>query len=411
MGKAGKPIVVITSWAPRLCGIATFAEEAVEFIRRRFPGRSVQIISHTDGRGENVHPLIDLSRPDWHVPVAEKVKELSPAVVHIQHEYGLYNHVDGQNHSDQNNGFLRLLEEIREFPIVVEPHTIHGRPRDKEMEFIRKLCDRADVVILKCHYHTWRLDWNFSEQGWKMPRNFMVIPHGARPDKGWPPEQIPEIKKELGFRDGDFSSHRLVGLLGWIQNNKRWDMVTTIWEDAAEEIRRRTGQEWCLFAGGAMRDPAHRGHYELYKTQLEELERKGLAHYYEFIPRGDLYYKVMAVCDIVVLPSTDETQSGTLARVVALRKPYITTAPLEGLTSQTVESEGGLLFTNKQMLREKIVRLACDEQLRETLSNNLRTYLEKEVSWEVVADQYAAAYDIARQAKHRKKPVELPLEM
>jgi len=406
-----RPIVMITSWPPRPCGIATFAEEAVEFIRRRFPDRAVHIISHPEGRGGNVYPLTDLSRPDWYVAVAEKVKELSPAVVHIQHEYGLYNYVDEHNSGDGNAGFLRLLEEIRDYPIVVEPHTVHGRPREHEMEFLRSLCHRADVVILKCHYHTWRLDWNFRERGWRTPGNLMIIPHGARPDKGWPEGQLPEIKRELGFQNGDFSSHHIVGLLGWIQTNKRWDMLTSIWEDTAAEIKRQTGQKWYLLAGGALRDPAHRSSYELYRSQVENLQRKGLAYYYEFIPRGTLYYKVMAVCDFVVLPSVDETQSGTLARIIALKKPYITTAPLEGLTSQTVESEGGLLFTTKRMLREKVIRLARDEQLRATLSSNLGNYLEKVVSWEVVAKQYASAYKTARRAKLNREPVNLPLDL
>jgi 1,2-diacylglycerol 3-alpha-glucosyltransferase len=409
-GSDKRPIVMITSWPPRPCGIATFAEEAVEFIQRRLPDHPVHIISHTDGRGSNVYPLVDLSRPDWHLPVAEKIKELSPAVVHIQHEYGLYNYVDPHNDGDGNAGFLELLDEIRDYPIVVEPHTVHGRPRQHEMTFLKSLCVSADLVILKCDYHIWRLDWNFREQGWKTPSNFMVIPHGARPDEDWPQEQIPKIKRELGFRNGDFSSHHIVGLLGWIQSNKRWDLLTSIWEETAAEIRRLTGQKWYLFAGGAMRDPAHQQWYELYRRQVKDLQRKGLAHYSEFIPRGQLYYKAMAVCDFVVLPSIDETQSGTLARIISLKKPYITTAPLEGLTSQTVESEGGLLFTSKRMLREKVVRLAQDEQLRATLSNNLRNYLQKVVSWEVVAEQYVSAYKAARRAKLNGEPVKLPLE-
>ena len=68
------------------------------------------------------------------------------------------------------------------------------------------------------------------------------------------------------------------------------------------------------------------------RQQVELLEQKGLAHYYEFVPRGEQYYKMMAVCDFIVLPSIDETQSGTLARIIALNKPFITIAPMEGLT-------------------------------------------------------------------------------
>jgi glycosyltransferase involved in cell wall biosynthesis len=118
----------------------------------------------------------------------------------------------------------------------------------------------------------------------------------------------------------------------------------------------------------------------------------------------------MAVCDFIVLPSTDETQSGTLARIFALNKPFVTTAPMEGLTAQTIESGGGLLFTNKKMLRQHVVRLACDEDLRLELGNRLKTYLDEVVSWDVVARQYDEAYECAVAANQTGKPVELPLE-
>jgi glycosyltransferase involved in cell wall biosynthesis len=140
------------------------------------------------------------------------------------------------------------------------------------------------------------------------------------------------------------------------------------------------------------------------------LAGKGLAHYHEFIPRGDDYYKMMAICDFIVLPSTDETQSGTLARIIALNKPYITTAPMEGLTAQTLESEGGLLFTTKKMLRQKVIKLATDENLRLKLGENLKNYLENEVCWEVVAQQYNKAYQLARRAVRTGQPVVLEME-
>lgn len=87
----------------------------------------------------------------------------------------------------------------------------------------------------------------------------------------------------------------------------------------------------------------------------------------------------MAICDFIVLPSTHETQSGTSARIIALNKPYITTAPMEGLTAQTLESDGGLLFTTKEMLRQKVIKLAMDERLRMELGGNLKRYLDKVV--------------------------------
>jgi glycosyltransferase involved in cell wall biosynthesis len=183
-----------------------------------------------------------------------------------------------------------------------------------------------------------------------------------------------------------------------------------MWEDIHGTIRTQTGQDWDLLAAGAMRDPNHRHDYEVWKTEVRALEDKGIAHYYEFIPRGDDYYKLMAICDFIVIPSIDETQSGTLARVIALNKPFITTAPLEGLTAQTLESEGGLLFTTKEMLRQKVIKLATDEGLRLELGENLKGYLDRVVSWEVVAGQYNQAYRLAREAVRTGQPVVLELE-
>lgn len=405
-----KPVVMITSWPPRLCGIATFAEEAVEFIKKAQPDRPVFIISHTDGRGAGVFPIIDLSKRNWYRPVLDKIHGLDPEVVHIQHEYGLYNYTDGRGRTDFNAGFLRLLEGLADYPTVVEPHTVHGRLREDEADFVYQMCNLANVVILKCHYQKWRLEWNFGQRGWEIPRNVAVVPHGARSDKRWPIEEVPRLREELGLNGATRLGEHLVGLVGWIQSNKRWDILTSMWEDIAKDIKKRTGQEWDLLAAGAMRDPAHRNDYEKYRGDVKLLEKKGLAHYYEFIPRGDIYYKVMAICDFVVVPSVDETQSGTLARIIALNKPFITTAPMEGLTAQALESEGGLLFTNKEMLREKVIQLACDEDLRLTLGWNLRKYLDEEVKWEVVVQKYEENYKLAAAASRSGSKLELPLE-
>jgi glycosyltransferase involved in cell wall biosynthesis len=404
------PIVMISSYPPRLCGIATFAEEAREFIQKANPNREVLVISHTDGQGEGVFPLIDMSKRDWWKTVAIKVHELHPYAVHLEHEYGLYEYYDSRGHGDGNEGFLDLLDAINEFPTIVEPHTVHGRLTSFEANFIYQMCERARVVLFKCHYQKWRLDWNFVGQGWRTPRNVMVVPHGARPDRRWAIKDVPVLKEELVLDQIPYLRNRLVGMVGWIQSNKRWDILTSMWEDIHAEILERTGQEWDLLAAGSMRDPNHLTDYEKYLEQLAGLEKKGLAHYFEFIPRGEIYYKVMAVCDFIVLPSTDETQSGTLARIIALNKPYITTAPMEGLTAQTLESEGGLLFTTKKMLRDQVIRMACDEELRLKLGENLKKYLDQVVSWDLVAEQYNEAYELARQSIASGQAVVLPLE-
>jgi glycosyltransferase involved in cell wall biosynthesis len=394
---------MVSSWPPRLCGIATFAEEALEFIRKADPDRPAYVISHTDGRGEFVKPVIDMSREDWYIPVVETVKELDPEVIHIEHEYGLYNYVNDKGEGDGNRGFLKMLDLLAGYPTVVEPHTIHGRMKDPEERFVKEVAEKCSVLLFKCHYQKWRLRWSFDGRGWEVPENIMIIPHGARPDFRWGIDEVDDLKRELGL--GEFVGKHIIGLVGWIQSNKRWDILTSMWEDIYHEIREETGKEWFLFAAGSMRDPNHKSDYEKYVSEIKLLESEGMAKYFEFVPRGEMYYKAMAVCDFIVLPSLDETQSGTLARIIALNKPYITTSPMEGLTAQTVESEGGLSFTHKEGLRKKVIRLATDEALRMRLGENLKKYLDETVSWEVVARQYLEAYQLASREVREGKPV------
>ncbi len=400
---------MVSSYPPRLCGIATFCEEAREFIQKANPDRRVMVVSHENGAGKDVFPIIDISRQDWWKPVAQKVEKLDPYVVHIQHEYGLYEHKDERGIGDGNEGFLNLLEAIGDIPTIVEPHTIHGRLLDHEANFIYKMCQRSHLVLFKCHHQKWRLDWSFSEREWQTPRNIMVVPHGARPDKRWEPHQIPRLRSEFGLDKAGLAS-QVVGMIGWIQSNKRWDILLSMWEEIHSEIKGRTGEEWDLLAAGTMRDPEHKQDYKEWKAEVEILASKGIAHYHEFVPRGDDYYKVMAICDFIVLPSTDETQSGTLARIIAVNKPFITTAPMEGLTAQTLESQGGLLFTTKEMLKRKVIRMACSQKLRFELEENLKRYLDDVVSWEVIARQYKEAYKLANRACRTGKPVMLDLE-
>ena len=405
----GKPIVLISSYPPRLCGIGTFTEEAREFLQKLYKDdRDVLVISHNDGEGKGVFPLINMQNKFWWKPVVKKIKQLNPHVVHIEHEYGLYEYVDERGLGDYNQGFLEFLAAINEYPVVVEPHTIHGRLRDREENFVYELCNAADVVIFKSEYQKWRLHWTFTQRRWLMPSNIIIIPHGARPDMKWEAEDIPKLKEELGLNKLKYLSNNLVGLVGWIQSNKRWDILTSVWEEVSSEIEQKTGESWDLLAAGAMRDPNHLTDYKKYRQEIELLEQKGKAHYYEFIPRGEIYYKVMAVCDFIVLPSVDETQSGTLARIISLKKPFLTTAPMEGLTAQTLESEGGLLFTSKQMLKEKVIKVACNKNLRLEFSNNLKKYLKDVVSWEVIVKQYKYAYKLARLKKIKSIEVNLP---
>ena len=398
-------LLIISSYPPRFCGIATFVEEAIEFIKKARPDLKIEIISHLDGRGKNVHPIIDLNNKNWYVSVAEKVKQLNPDTVHIEHEYGLYN---WREKDSRNEKFIKLLDLIKDYPTVIEAHTIHGRLRESEEWFVKELLKRCTVLIVKCEYQKWRLYWTFkdNERIKKLLCRVAVVPHGARLDRRRGDEEINSLKKELGLEE--LIGKHIIGMVGWVQDNKRWDTVINLWEEIEKIIYQKTKQHWLLFGAGDIRDENHRKEVFKYIDGLKKLEEKGIGKYFKFTPRGEIYYKVMSICDFIALPTIDETQSGTLARIIATNTPYITTAPLEGLTAQTLESQGGLLFTDRNSLKEGIIKLACSEKLRRKLGDNLKYYLDTKVNWEVVVQQYFKIHEMAVEAKRGGKRIYFP---
>ena len=291
---------------------------------------------------------------------------------------------------------------------MVEAHHVHGRLTGQEEEFLNRVARLCTILLLKCDYQKWRLEWAFAQTGRPVPHNIAVVPPGARPDRHYSPRDVDSIKDELGL--SDLRGKRLMGLIGWMHGNKRWDIVTNIWAEVQETINMQTGEEWLLFAAGDAHQRLNIGDFGHLISEIISLEHRGLARFYQFEPHGEMYYKVMALCDFLVLPTLEETQSSTLSRIIALNKPYVTTAPLEGLTAQTVESEGGLLFTNRETLRRAILRLATQEELRWRLGEKLQSYLIHKVSWNVVAKQVLNAYSLARTSRDSGLPIRFPME-
>ena len=39
----------------------------------------------------------------------------------------------------------------------------------------------CNMLLFKCHYQKWRLDWNFQSRGWETPRNIMIVKRRPRP--------------------------------------------------------------------------------------------------------------------------------------------------------------------------------------------------------------------------------------
>lgn len=371
-------IAWLSSWPPRPCGIATYSLELVEALRKL--GNEVHVVCHTDGGqwGEkNVYPVIDTEQVGWDEKVHSVVKEIRPEVLHIQHEYGLY-----QTCGDHATGLLRPLFRWKAeegFPLVMTYHSVYARLNRVHacyMDLAQKLLDAGVVHEL---YQWANLPANIE----RVLDNVYVIPHGTRADLTVNKE---DAKISLGLE-----GKRVVGMLGWFTPTKGFHRVLGMWDVLSDEL----GQNTVLVLAGEARtgDPPQKEYKQRLLSLVEGCRQRNRIKVVlgSFSPED--YNRVLASFDVMVMPYTFASQSGNLAHSLALKVPLIASG-MEGLKAEIEASGAGIAVPpeSDQQLRRAIVTLIKDDSLRKEYSERAADYVRERIGWPVVAAKHARLY-------------------
>jgi len=170
-------ICFVSPYPPKFGGIATYARELIEGIKKR--GHTVSIVCNPDfdtgghARQENVYPVMDVEQTGWSWDVFEAINKLSPDVVHIQHEYGLYD-INGRLSTDLLD--LLVLLRLQKIPTVVTYHSVYSTLGDKECVFMNLSLQLIDAAVVHEELQKIFLPVNL---GW-VPQNLTVILTGRK---------------------------------------------------------------------------------------------------------------------------------------------------------------------------------------------------------------------------------------
>jgi len=266
-------------------------------------------------------------------------------LVHVQHEYGLYNNLEG--------GFYAGLKRLGK-PLVSTMHAIGNLNID------RVIADTSDKVIVHNKFCKGRFRFN-SE----------IIHHGCKPSEIMPKK---EAMKKLGIDE----RVPVVGYCGFISSYKGLETLI----EAVSKIP----QSALLIGGGWHTEPGNQ-----YIASLNEMSRRLLPHrckWIGFVPDEDLPMMYGGV-DIVVYPSVYATESGALLMAMSHGKAVIANR----LPPFKEKEKLGALTTFKGVnsLARKIRLLLKDEDARTKLEAGARSYVEAN-SWEKVAEQHIKLY-------------------
>jgi len=370
----------VSSWLPRPCGIATYSLELVETLRKE--GHDIHIICHTDGGREgekNIYPVIDIKESGWEDKLYSVVKEIKPDILHIQHEYGLYSKA-----GDFSAGLFRPLFRWRmeeKFPLVITYHSVYSRLDKKRALFMDVVQKLVDAGIVHEVYQWTNLLINLG----RVVDNVYVIPHGAKVGASISKQ---DAKESLGLK-----GKKIIGMLGWFIPTKGYDRVIKMWDS----ISKRLGPDIFLVIAGEARggNPTQQKYKQKLLSLIEKCQAKDKIKVLlgSFSPQE--YERILASFDVMVLPYTFISQSGSLAHSFSLGVPVVASG-LEGLKAEIEASGAGIAVSppdDDYGLKRAIITLAEDDTLRERYSQKALSYVKDKIGWPIVAKKHIKLYE------------------
>ena len=332
----GLKVACITPWAVR-CGIASYSSEFTRALAKIGVDSYIVRLPRFGAKFAEVFNA-----------VAESVPLDKVDLIHVQHEYGLYNNLEG--------GFYGLLRRLGK-PVVTTMHAIGNWSND------RVVADASDRVIV----HN-----EFCFRRFAFPEKTSIIPHGCNSVE-CPPKD--ESRKSIGIPP----EAPVVGYCGFISTYKGLEMLI----EAMQEI-----PEAALLIGGGW----HAGPDTSYISELKSRSLKvleGRCIWTGYVPDENLP-NVYGSMSLVVYPSHFATESGALLNALSHGKPVIA-SNLPPFAEK--EKVGALMtFSDLDDLREKIRLLLKDENTRMELEAGARKYTE-ENSWNKVAERHLELYN------------------
>jgi len=373
-----KKVIWISSYLPRSCGIAYYSDDYLSALKKyskRYKKNFVfKIISHTDGIRAD-YPIINLKDKNWHFKVFQVIKKEKPDLVHIQHEYGLY-----ETYSDKNFRVIQLIKMLRKegIPVVMTYHSVYKKLSKRFSYFVSETLKELNAGILHEEYQKKALKKNI---GWT-PKNVFVLPHGSK-------ENILLNKKTIRA-SFDYNDKKLiVGSAGLASERKGFRTLIRQWPKVMKKF-----PESLLVLEVKPESSAKETRIYIDKVLAEIMKSK--AHKtIEFTVKDyseKEFYRKLKSFDILVLPYRSESQSGVLAHGFSVGAPAIVT-DIEGLGAEIRNSHAGIAVKKRKDFWKAIIKLLKNKKLREKFSKNALEYVKNVSGWSIIAEKTFKTYE------------------
>ncbi|MGV3636980.1 MAG: glycosyltransferase [Flavobacteriales bacterium] len=376
---ASDRVLVLASYPPRVCGIATYTQDLVTALNRTLDGPlRYTVCALEDGKVPRDYPTevthtLDTKDAADHIRLALEVDQ-DPRIVGVwvQHEFGLYQGGDGQ--------FLLQFLSALEKPVAVTFHTVLPSPSPDHIAMIRALALRAaDVVVL-----TERSARILREEYTIDADRITVIPHGTHV-VAWHDKD--KMKAKYGL-----TGRRVLSTFGLLSSNKSIETAL----DALLAIKEAVPDVLYLILGRTHPEVVRQEGERYREMLIEKVNVLGLTDHVRFVDRYlelDELLEHLQLTDIYLFTSKDPEQavSGTFAYAMGCGCPVVSTRIPH---AQEVLDDGtGVLidFNDPGQLATATTALLLDEARMDRLGRNALQRM-RATAWDNVAIAHARTF-------------------
>lgn len=352
-------VVVLTTYPPRQCGIATYSEDLIKALEKQYVNSfdisvcALETDKEQHEYGPRVKYTLNTSRTHSYAALLSKINnDVNIKVVLIQHEFGLFHET-----KEAFNNFISLIKK----PVVIVFHTVLPRPDEEFRQGVQHLLDHVDGIIVMTDGASEILCRDYAVDAAKIS----VIAHGthlvAHLDKN-------ELKRKYGLY-----GKRVLSTFGLLSAGK--NIETTL--RALPSVVNTTPDAHFLIIGKTHPTVAlNEG--ERYREHLQSIiDELGISEHVSFVNKYlplDELLEYLQMTDIYVFSSNDPNQavSGTFSYALSCGCSVVST-PIPHAKEVLKDGSGFLFdFGNSEQLAGCINQLLFDENLRrETVISGL----------------------------------------
>ena len=353
-------IGVLGTYPPTVCGLATFTAALTDGLSAN--GADVSVVRVSDGSSSpDVRVVGELLNGSAASVAASSELLNQNHIAVIQHEYGIYGGVDGDE-------VVEVVRGLR-IPSIVVAHTVLKHPSPHQRAVLETIAAMADQVVVMSEAASERLCFGYDVDR----RKVTTIPHGVT------------IPRKINVRRSGRPTLLTWGLLG---PGKGVERVI----DAMCSLRELPGSPRYLIAGQT-HPKVLAAEGESYRAaRIEQARRLGVVASVSFDAGYQTASSLNALAQsaaAVVLPydSADQVTSGVLVDAIASGRPVIATAFPHAV--ELLSGGAGIVVDHDDpdALVSALRRVVTDPYLAGSMAEEARR-LAPTMAWTVVAEQY-----------------------